>query len=68
MAGLRVNLTTQKDGVIGSSFHYADNQVDLNGNKMSLQEFIGMFGLLAAPAAEDGAPAQEEAPAPAPAQ
>jgi uncharacterized protein YdgA (DUF945 family) len=43
--------------VIGSSFHYADNQVDLNGNKMSLQEFIGMFGLLGAPA-EDSAPAQ----------
>jgi len=66
--GQMFKLTTQKDGVIGSSFHYADNQVDLNGNKMSLQEFIGMFGLLAAPAAEDGAPAQEEAPAPAPAQ
>lgn len=56
--GQMFKLTTQKDGVIGSSFHYADNQVDLNGNKMSLQEFIGMFGLL-------GAPAQDAVPAPA---
>ncbi|HHK5948483.1 TPA: DUF945 domain-containing protein, partial [Serratia marcescens] len=54
-------------GVIASTFHYADNQVDLNGNKMSLQEFIGQFGLLGAPA-EDGEPAQDAQPAPAPAQ
>ncbi|HEB0129414.1 TPA: DUF945 domain-containing protein, partial [Serratia marcescens] len=58
---------TQKDGVIASQFHYADNQVDLNGNKMSLQEFIGQFAMLGAPA-EDAEPAQEAEPAPAPAQ
>ena len=57
-------LTTLKEGVIGSRFHYADNQVDLNGNKMSLQEFIGMFGQFGAPV-EDGAPAQDAVPAPA---
>ncbi|AKE10605.1 YdgA family protein [Serratia liquefaciens] len=57
-------LTTLKEGVIGSHFHYADNQVDLNGNKMSLQEFIGMFGQFGAPV-EDGAPAQDAVPAPA---
>ncbi|HEJ7832608.1 TPA: DUF945 domain-containing protein, partial [Serratia marcescens] len=57
----------QKDGVIASKFHYADNQVDLNGNKMSLQEFIGQFAILGAPA-EDAEPAQEAEPAPAPAQ
>lgn len=62
--GQMFKLTTLKEGVIGSSFHYADNQVDLNGNKMSLQEFIGMFGLLGAPA-EDSAPAQDAVPAPA---
>jgi len=50
-------LTTLKEGVIGSRFHYAENQVDLNGSKMSLQEFIGMFGQFGAPA-EDSAPAQ----------
>ncbi|OKB64630.1 GTP-binding protein [Serratia marcescens] len=65
--GQMFKLTTQKDGVIASKFHYADNQVDLNGNKMSLQEFIGQFGLLGAPA-EDGEPAQDAEPAPAPAQ
>ncbi|MBH2877592.1 YdgA family protein [Serratia marcescens] len=64
--GQMFKLTTQKDGVIASKFHYADNQVDLNGNKMSLQEFIGQFGLLGAPA-EDGEPAQDAQPAPAPA-
>lgn len=63
----RCSLTTQKDGVIASKFHYADNQVDLNGNKMSLQEFIGQFAMLGAPA-EDAEPAQEAEPAPAPAQ
>ena len=46
--GQMFKLTTQKDGVIASTFHYADNRVDLNGNKMSLQEFIGQFGLLGA--------------------
>ncbi|HEE0340169.1 TPA: DUF945 family protein, partial [Serratia marcescens] len=65
--GQMFKLTTQKDGVIASKFHYADNQVDLNGNKMSLQEFIGQFAMLGAPA-EDAEPAQEAEPAPAPAQ
>ncbi|HGM5489247.1 TPA: YdgA family protein [Serratia fonticola] len=36
----KLNLVTLKDAVIGSSLHYADNQVELNGNKMSLQTFI----------------------------
>ncbi|EPA9090489.1 YdgA family protein, partial [Serratia marcescens] len=65
--GQMFKLTTQKDGVIASKFHYADNQVDLNGNKMSLQEFIGQFAMLGAPT-EDAEPAQEAEPAPAPAQ
>lgn len=67
--GQMFKLTTQKDGVIASKFHYADNQVDLNGNKMSLQEFIGQFGLLGGGApAEDDEPAQDAQPVPAPAQ
>ncbi|MNI77634.1 hypothetical protein D3C73_1339410 [compost metagenome] len=65
--GQMFKLTTLKDGVIGSSFHYADNQVDLNGNKMSLQEFIGTFGLLGAPGPVE-TPAPDAVPAPAPAQ
>lgn len=55
--GQLFKLTTQKDGVIGSSFNYADNQVILNGNKMSLQELFGTFGLLTAPRPEDSVPA-----------
>ncbi|BBI91672.1 putative mannose-6-phosphate isomerase, partial [Serratia symbiotica str. Tucson] len=38
-------LATQKDNVISSNLHYADSQFDLNGSKMSLQEFMSMFGL-----------------------
>lgn len=38
-------LTTNKDDTISSSFHYADNQIDLNNKKLSLQEFMGLFGL-----------------------
>ncbi|QHA89334.1 YdgA family protein [Serratia rhizosphaerae] len=69
--GQMFKLTTLKDDVIGSRFHYADNQVELNGNKMSLQEFLGMFGMLAGP--EQGVPpapmpVPAPAPAPAPAQ
>lgn len=45
--GQMFKLTTPERCVIASKFHYADNQVDLNGNKMSLQEFIGQFAMLA---------------------
>ncbi|HGK4797394.1 TPA: YdgA family protein, partial [Yersinia enterocolitica] len=72
--GQMFKLTTTKDDVISSSFHFADNQVDLNGQKMSLQEFVGLFGMFGgAPAEEDtgteseDAPVAPEAPAPAPA-
>lgn len=54
--GQMFELTAQKDGVISTSFHYADNQVDLNGKKMSLQELIGIFGLLASPEPEESVP------------
>jgi uncharacterized protein YdgA (DUF945 family) len=69
--GQMFKLTTLKDDVISSSFHYADNQIELNGNKMSLQEFVGLFGLMGGPADEndepdsdqpDDAPAPEAAP------
>ncbi|KEY58035.1 YdgA family protein [Serratia sp. DD3] len=45
--GQMFKLTTEKDGVISSSFNYADNQIELNGNKMSLQDLsrqLGAFG------------------------
>lgn len=68
--GQMFKLTTVKDDTITSSFHYADNQVDLNGQKMTLQEFAGLFGILGGPAAPAPTPEQEApaAPAPVPAQ
>lgn len=68
--GQMFKLTTVKDDTITSSFHYADNQVDLNGQKMTLQEFAGLFGILGGPAAPAPTPEQESpvAPAPVPAQ
>ncbi|MHA7846927.1 YdgA family protein [Serratia sp. D1N4] len=60
--GQMFKLTTLKDDVIGSTFRYADNQVELNGNKMSLQDFVGLFGMMGSPAEEESAPAQDAAP------
>jgi len=60
--GQMFKLTTLKDDVIGSTFRYADNQVELNGNKMSLQDFVGLFGMMGgSPAEEESAPAQDDA-------
>ncbi|PVZ86631.1 DUF945 domain-containing protein [Serratia sp. S1B] len=42
--GQMFKLTTEKDGVISSSFHYADNQIELNGKKMSLQDLTRQLG------------------------
>nr|WP_284700461.1 DUF945 family protein [Serratia symbiotica] len=53
-------LATQKDNVISSNLHYADSQFDLNGSKMSLQEFMSMFGL---PVPKDSDPTQGAVPA-----
>lgn len=36
-------MTVTKAGAITSAFHYADNQVDFNGRKLSLAEFIAPF-------------------------
>lgn len=47
--GQMFKLAQVKDDTISSSFQFANNQVDLNGQKMSLQEFVGMFGALGAP-------------------
>ncbi|MGG7667717.1 YdgA family protein [Yersinia sp. J1] len=55
--GQMFKLTTTKDDVISSSFSFADNKIDLNGQKMTLQEFAGLFGMFG------GMPQEEEAPA-----
>lgn len=50
--GQMFRLTTTQDNAISSSLQYADGQVTLNGQKMPLEDFVGMFGMagLAQPA------------------
>ncbi|TCW10019.1 uncharacterized protein YdgA (DUF945 family) [Raoultella sp. BIGb0138] len=64
--GQMFRITTMEDNAITSSLQYADGQVTLNGQKMPLDEFAGMFGwtLPTAPdAAPDDAAPQDAAPA-----
>ncbi|WP_369790765.1 YdgA family protein [Rouxiella sp. WC2420] len=59
--GQMFKITTLQDNAITSSFHYADNQVDLNGQKMTLQQFAGLFGVFGGPQIPaENAPAQPE--------
>ncbi|NDL63124.1 YdgA family protein [Acerihabitans arboris] len=58
--GQMFKLTTLTDNTLSSSFQYADNQVILNGQKMSLQNFMGLFGLFGLPEGETQ-PAQPQA-------
>jgi len=68
--GQMFKIATVKDDAISSSFSYSDNKVDLNGQKMTLQEFGAMFGMFggshAAEPEADEVPS-EEAPADGPA-
>lgn len=43
--GQMFRITTVQDNTIGSSLQYANGQVTLNGQKMPLDEFVGMFGM-----------------------
>jgi hypothetical protein len=56
-------ITTLEDNVIGASLQYASGQVTLNGQKMSLEEFIGMFGLPTLGLPEPAQPTEPAAPA-----
>lgn len=47
--GQMFRITTMEDNAITSSLQYADGQVTLNGQKMPLDEFAGMFGLALPP-------------------
>ncbi|OZI14438.1 GTP-binding protein [Sodalis-like symbiont of Philaenus spumarius] len=58
--GQMFKLTTVADNTLTSSFRYTDNQINLNGQKMSIQNFLGLFGVLGVP---EGAP-QPAAPQP----
>lgn len=65
--GQMFRITTVADNAISTSLQYANGQIVLNGQKMSLDEFVGMFGMpeLGMPQAAP-APAPVPAPAPAP--
>lgn len=63
--GQMFRITTLEDNVVGTSLQYANGQVTLNGQKMPLDEFVGMFGMptLGMPApAEPAAPAMPAVP------
>lgn len=47
--GQMFRLTTTENETIGSTLHYADGNVTLNGQAMTLSDFLGMFGLNLAP-------------------
>ena len=64
--GQMFRITKMEDNTISTSLQYANGQVTLNGDKMPLEDFVGMFGMpaLGMPEpAEPAAPAVPEAPA-----
>ncbi|MRS16028.1 DUF945 family protein [Enterobacteriaceae bacterium RIT691] len=67
--GQMFRITTQKDNNIEASLQYANGQVTLNGDKMPLADFAGMFGMpdVAIPAPQSNtAPEQHAESAPQP--
>lgn len=54
-------LTVTKDDAITSSLHYADNQVEFNGRKLSLAEFIAPFIDIPSDEGDEGDDAEPEA-------
>ena len=58
--GQMFRITTLEDNVVGTSLQYANGQVTINGQKMPLDEFVGMFGM---PTLGMPAPAEPAAPA-----
>lgn len=57
--GQMFRITTMENNTIATSLQYANGQVTLNGEKMSLDEFAGMFGMPSL-----GQPGQDEPQAP----
>ncbi len=43
--GQMFRLTTLQDNTITTSLQYANGQITLNGQKMSLEDFVGMFAM-----------------------
>jgi Uncharacterized protein conserved in bacteria len=63
--GQMFRITTLENNTIGASLQYTNGQVTLNGQKMPLEEFVGMFGMPSLGLPEPAAPAAPLAP-PAP--
>lgn len=61
--GQMFRITTMENNTIGTSLQYANGQVTLNGEKMPLDEFVGMFGLPALGQPGLGAPQAPAVPA-----
>ncbi|QTF08368.1 YdgA family protein [Brenneria izadpanahii] len=61
-------LTVTKDGAITSSLQYADGQVDFNGNKIPLADFIAPLIGIPGEDGEESLPQQPEEPVAPPAQ
>ncbi|WP_449554286.1 YdgA family protein [Lelliottia amnigena] len=61
--GQMFRITTLEDNVIGTSLQYANGQVTLNGQKMPLEDFVGMFGMPTLGLPGQDAPAEPAAPA-----
>ena len=63
--GQMFRITTLENNTIGASLQYTNGQVPPNGQKMPLEEFVGMFGMPSLGLPEPAAPAAPLAP-PAP--
>ncbi|MEP8718595.1 YdgA family protein [Enterobacter hormaechei] len=63
--GQMFRITKVEDNTISTSLQYANGQVTLNGDKMPLEEFVGMFGM---PTLGIPAPAEPAAPPAVPQQ
>ncbi|QRN36140.1 YdgA family protein [Pectobacterium brasiliense] len=70
MAGIgQMNqLSVTKDNAITSSLHYADGQIDFNGNKISLADFIAPYFSVPTEEGEESLPGAPQAPIVPPAQ
>ncbi|QLR42982.1 YdgA family protein [Enterobacter sp. RHBSTW-00994] len=55
--GQMFRITTLEDNTMGASLQYANGQVTLNGQKMPLEDFVGMFGMPALGMPEPAEPA-----------
>ncbi len=61
--GQMFRITKLEDNTISTSLQYANGQVTLNGDKMPLEDFVGMFGMPALGMPEPAEPADPAVPA-----